>query len=105
MRRILLSVVSLILVVSVLTSCGAKNILKTEEITDKITATKVVLQSGVPEVEDFSSYLNMFTSSYRIPGLFEGIIPQGICYNFNLNWIIIHTIFNSIGNEIIKDSG
>lgn len=89
MKRILLSAVSLILVVAVFTSCGAKTVLKTEEITAKITATKVVLQSEISTTEEFNNYLSVFKSSYTIPGLYEGIIPQGICYNFNLNWIII----------------
>ncbi len=89
MKRIFLSIISLTLVVSLLSSCGGRKILKTKEITDVISSTNVVLYDFVSENEEFTDYLNVFKPSFRTPGLYEGIIPQGLCYNFNMNWIII----------------
>ena len=89
MKRILLSVISLLLVVSMLSSCSGRKILRTQEITDVISSTNVVLYDFVSENADYENYLNVFEPSFRTPGLFEGIIPQGICYNFDKNWIII----------------
>ena len=89
MKRILLSVISLILVVSTLSSCSGRKILKTKEITDMISATNVVLYDFVSENEDFNGFADVFKASFTTPGLYEGIIPQGICYNFNMDWLII----------------
>ncbi len=89
MKRILFSVISLLLVVSMLSSCSGRKILRTKEITDVISSTNVVLYDFLSENEEFKNYLNVFEASYRTPGLYEGIIPQGICYNFDKNWIII----------------
>ena len=89
MKRIFLSLISLLLVVSLLTSCSGKKILKTKDIVDNISATNVVLYDFISENEEFAEFSKMFTSSYATPGLYEGIIPQGLCYNFNMDWIII----------------
>ncbi|MBR6551249.1 MAG: hypothetical protein IKT89_00230, partial [Clostridia bacterium] len=89
MKRILLSIISLLLVVSMLSSCSGRKILRTKEITDVISSTNVVLYDYISENENYENFLNQFESSFRTPGLYEGIIPQGICYNFNKNWIII----------------
>jgi hypothetical protein len=72
-----------------LSSCSGRKILRTKEITDVISSTNVVLYDFLSENEEFKNYLNVFEASYRTPGLYEGIIPQGICYNFDKNWIII----------------
>lgn len=93
MRRILLSIVALVLVASMLTSCSGRKILRTKDITDKITATDVVLYDFVSAEEKFDEFSSMFTSSYTVPGLYEGIIPQGLCYNFDMGWIIISGYF------------
>lgn len=89
MKRIFLSIISLLLVVSMLSSCSGKKILKTKDIVDNISATNVVLYDFVSENEEFTEFSKMFTSSYTTPGLYEGIIPQGLCYNFDMDWIII----------------
>ncbi|MBR3789069.1 MAG: hypothetical protein IKJ86_03655 [Clostridia bacterium] len=89
MKRIFFSLISLLLVVSMLTSCSGKKILKTKDIVDNISATNVVLYDFISENEEFNEFSKMFTSSYTTPGLYEGIIPQGLCYNFNMDWIII----------------
>lgn len=89
MKKFILSIISLTLVVSLLSSCGGRKILRTKEITDVISSTNVVLYDFISENEEFTEYLNVFKPSFITPGLYEGIIPQGICYNFDMNWIII----------------
>ena len=88
-KRIILSVTSLLLVVSMLSSCSGRKILRTKDITDKISATNVVLYDYITDNEEFSEFSSVFKKSFTTPGLYEGIIPQGICYNFDKNWIII----------------
>ena len=95
MKRILLSMISLTLVVSILSSCAGRKILKTKEITDSISSTNVVLYDFVSENDVFTDYLNVFKPSFTTPGLYEGIIPQGLCYNFNMDWIIISGYFEN----------
>ena len=93
MKKSFFSIVSFLLVVSLLTSCGNNDILKTKDVSADISATNVVLKDLVKDNTEFSDYLNVFSSSFTTPGLYEGIIPQGICYNFNNDWIIISGYF------------
>lgn len=89
MKKALLSIVSLLLVVTMLSSCSGRKILRTKEITSAITATNVVLENKVDENEDFADFVSTFVSSYTVPGLLEGIIPQGLCYNFNMDCLVV----------------
>ena len=57
MKRILLSVISLLLVVSMLSSCSGRKILRTKEITDVISSTNVVLYDFVSENEISPNYV------------------------------------------------
>ncbi len=63
-----------------LCSCTNTKVLKTKEITDKITQTAVVTETDITEIEEYKGFFKEFKADFRIPGLFEGIIPQGICY-------------------------
>ncbi len=80
MKNKIIKISSLILVLVLLCSCGNTKVLKTKEITDKITQTEVVTESDITENEDFNNFFKEFKADFTIPGLFEGIIPQGICY-------------------------
>ena len=84
---------SLLFCIIFLSSCGSKEMLKTKDITDKITQTNVILQSTIQENEDYTEFLNEFSSDFTIPGLLEGVIPQGICYNALLNSYIISNYY------------
>ncbi len=63
-----------------LCSCGNTKVVKTREITDIITQTAVVTETDITEIEDFKGFFKEFKADFTIPGLLEGIIPQGICY-------------------------
>ncbi len=80
MKQKLIRIIALLIVIVFLCSCGDVNVLKTKEITNKITQTTVVTESNIKEIEEYGDFFKEFTSDFTIPGLFEGIIPQGICY-------------------------
>ncbi len=85
MKKKVIQLTSLLIAVILFSSCGDSEVLKTKEITDKITQTKVVTESVVKEIEDYKQFFKEFSPDFIIPGLFEGIIPQGICYIGKLN--------------------
>ena len=80
MKNKIIKITSLLITVLFLCSCGNTKVLKTKEITDKITQTAVVTKTDITEIEDYKSFFKEFKADFTIPGLFEGIIPQGICY-------------------------
>ena len=43
--------------------------------------------------EEFEEFLNEFSPSFTVPGLLEGVIPQGICYNALLDSYIISNYY------------
>ena len=73
-------ITSLLIALLLLCSCGNTKVLRTKDITDKITQTTVVTGSDITEIEDYKNFFKEFKGDFTIPGLFEGIIPQGICY-------------------------
>jgi hypothetical protein len=54
---------------------------KTKEITNKITQQSVILETEIATEEQYVDFFKSFSPSFIIPGLFEGIIPQGCCYD------------------------
>lgn len=80
MKNKIIKILSLVVSLMLLCSCGNTKVLRTKEITDKITQTTVVTKSDITEIEDYISFFKEFKADFTIPGLFEGIIPQGVCY-------------------------
>lgn len=80
MKNKIIKIVSLLLTLLLLCSCGNTKVLRTKEITNKISQTTVVTKSDITEIEDYKDFFKEFKSDFTIPGLFEGIIPQGFCY-------------------------
>lgn len=80
MKNKIIKITSLLISIILLCSCGNTKVLKTKEFTDKITQTAVVTESDITEIEDYKKFFKEFKADFTIPGLFEGIIPQGICY-------------------------
>lgn len=85
MRSKTIKILCLIFSIVFLCSCGNTRVLRTKEITDKITQTAVVTKTDINEIEDYKDFFKEFKSDFKIPGLFEGIIPQGMCYIGELN--------------------
>ena len=71
---------ALFLSLILLCSCGNTKVLRTKEITNMLTQTVVVTESDITEIEEYKKFFKKFKSDFTIPGLFEGIIPQGFCY-------------------------
>ena len=92
-NKALLKIISLLFCIVFLSSCGSKEMLKTKDVTDRITQTKVILQSENNENEEFEEFFKEFSPSFTLPGLFEGVIPQGICYNALLDSYIISNYY------------
>ncbi len=80
MKNKIIKITALLIAIMLLCSCGNVKVLRTEEITNKITQTSVVTKSDITQIEEFKSFFKNFKADFTIPGLFEGIIPQGICY-------------------------
>ncbi len=80
MKYKIIKITSLLIAVVLLCSCGNTKVLRTKEITDKITQTAVITKTDITEIEDYKKFFKEFEADFTIPGLFEGIIPQGICY-------------------------
>ncbi len=80
MNNKIIKIISLLIAVVLLTSCSNTKVLRTKEITDKITQTAVVTKTNITETEDYKNFFKEFKADFTIPGLLEGIIPQGICY-------------------------
>ena len=92
-NKAFIKIISLFFCIIFLSSCGSKEMLKTKDITDRITQTKIILQSEINEKEEFEEFLNEFSPSFTVPGLLEGVIPQGICYNALLDSYIISNYY------------
>ena len=89
MKRKILGIVSVLLITCLLSSCRGTKTLRTKKITDEITQTAVVLESNIQEQEIFNDFLNKFKASYTVPGLLEGVIPQGLCYDETTGYLLI----------------
>ncbi len=89
-RKIQLLSLSLILILS-LTSCSSVKVVKTKEITDNITQTPIILKSDFSDKDNntFKAFFNDFNATHLIPGLFEGVIPQGMCYDETTGYLLI----------------
>lgn len=86
-KRIIALLLTLVFLLSA-ASCG--NVLKTKELSTKLTQTSVITKSTLSESEKYTDYFSLFSdSSVLVPGLFEGIIPQGICFDEENGNIII----------------
>ena len=69
------------------TGCG--EVVRTEEIKSLITQTEVIITGTAADEEAFSDFMQKFAPGFTIPGLLEGVIPQGICYDEENSTFII----------------
>ena len=84
----ILKLFSVFTVLLFMSSCTGSDVIKTKEITDKITQTKVVTKNEDDIKILFDEYFSLFNKDFIIPGLYEGFIPQGICYDLDSSYII-----------------
>ncbi len=87
-QKIFSLIICLSLIIS-LCSCSTVKILATTEITDKITQTSVILETPYNQEDVFAEFLKDFKEAHTIPGLLEGAIPQGMCYDETTGYLLI----------------
>ncbi len=85
MNKKIIKIIALMFALLLFCSCGNTRVLRTKEITNKISQTSVVTKSDITEAEDYKGFFKEFKNDFIIPGLLEGIIPQGFCYIGELN--------------------
>ncbi len=93
MKNKTIKIIALLITIVLFCSCGNTKVLRTKKITDKITQTAVVTKNDVTEIEEYKNFFKEFKSDFTIPGLLEGIIPQGICYIGDLDAFAISGYF------------
>lgn len=89
MKKIVLKLSCAALSVILLTSCTNSNILKTKDINEHISQKNVVLESNTELFEEYAEFFEEFSADFTLPGLYEGLIPQSICYEENHKVFII----------------
>ena len=89
MKKRILSIVALALCLCFLSSCGDTKLAKTKKISTDITQSTVGLKSNITEQQDFGAFFEYFKESSVVPGLLEGVIPQGICYDEASGYLLI----------------
>lgn len=81
MKKRLIGLLCCIVSLSLLCSCDTTSVVRSRKTTDKITQTAVVKKSNITEQDEYQDFFKNFKKSFVTPGLYEGIIPQGICYD------------------------
>ncbi len=89
MKKIALKLCACVLMLSMLSSCGGTKVTRTKDITDKITQTSVIEKTDIYELENYGTFFNNFSERFIVPGLYEGIIPQGICFDETTGYMLI----------------
>lgn len=72
-----------------LCGCDGTSVIRTKDITNKITQTSVIKKTEITENEEFSEFFKSFKPDFVTPGLMEGIIPQGMCYDETTGYFLI----------------
>ncbi len=94
MKKTVLKIGCLFFALITLCSCGNKKMLKTKNISTDITQTSVILETDIESISEYNNFLSEFKSDFTIPGLLEGVIPQGICYDSGSKQFIISGYYN-----------
>ncbi len=81
MKKIAFKIICMCCCIATLASCTNSNILKTKDITTALTQTNVIIEPEINTAEQYEIFNKSFISDFTVPGLFEGVIPQGICYD------------------------
>lgn len=89
MKNKILKLMCCLTALVMLCGCDGTSVMRTKDITDKITQTSVIKKTKITENEDFQDFFKSFNSDFIIPGLMEGIIPQGICFDETTGYFLI----------------
>lgn len=72
-----------------LCSCDTTRVRRTFITKNKITQKTVVKKSNAIDQKQYNNFFADFKKSFTIPGLYEGIIPQGFCFDENTGYFLI----------------
>ncbi len=89
MIKKIIKVICVITAICTFSSCSTVKTVKTKELIDKITQTAVISETPYITNDTFSEFNKSFRESYIVPGLLEGVIPQGMCYDETTGYILI----------------
>ena len=93
MKKITLKLSALFLALITLCSCTGTSVVRTKDITNNITQTPIIKKTNITEIEEYGTFFNNFSQSFIVPGLYEGIIPQGICFDETTGYLLISGYF------------
>lgn len=88
MRKQLSLIFAALLVISLFSSCRSKAV-KNKEVSPVLTQTKVVLDKLPAEKEEYLEFFGTARPVFFTPGLYEGFVPQGLCYCAENGLVII----------------
>ena len=89
MKNKLLKILCCTTALVMLCGCDGTSVIRTKEVTNKISQSAVIKKTKITENEEFNEFFKSFESDFVIPGLYEGIIPQGICFDETTGYFLI----------------
>ncbi len=89
MKKSLIKIISCLMVLTILCSCDGTSVIRQGKITNVISQSSVIRKTKIKTKDEFEIFFNNFEESFIIPGLKEGIIPQGICYDETTDCFLI----------------
>ncbi len=89
MKKRILKLLCCVTALITLCGCDGTSVKRTKDVTDKITQTAVIKKTKITENEDFAEFFTSFKSDFLTPGLMEGIIPQGMCFDETTGYFLI----------------
>lgn len=95
MKKRLIGLLCCFMCLCLLCSCDTTSVVRSRKTTDKITQTPVVKKSNITEQEEYQNFFKKFDKSFVTPGLYEGIIPQGFCYDEENGYFLMTGFFDN----------
>ena len=89
MKKIFFKLFAVVLSLLILSSCSISGITRTKKILSVITQTDVIEKDYISDNEAYADFTQKFKSDFTVPGLLEGVIPQGFCYCDTYEYFII----------------
>ncbi len=89
MKSKILKLLCCVIALVMLCSCDGTSVKRTKDITNRITQTSVIKKTKISENEEFADFFKSFDSNFTVPGLMEGIIPQGMCFDETTGYFLI----------------
>ena len=89
MKNKILKLLCCVTALITLCGCDGTSVIRTKDISNKITQSNVIKKTKITEKEEFAEFFKSFRSNFITPGLMEGIIPQGMCFDETTGYFLI----------------